>query len=403
MSRRRVSIRDVVEGDLCVGCGACTVEGGGLSAMTMSEEGFLRPAEGSRAWSQLDAEPICPGIALSHEQYAAAYHPLWGPIRTLSVGHALDPEVRFIGSSGGVLSAIALGLIESGLVSFVWQTRADPQDPIGNRSGPSRTRADVLAAAGSRYGPSSTLADLESALATGETFAFIGKPCEIAALRKLAKHDERIDAQIPYKLSFFCAGVPSRRATVEVIEALNSRLDDVRSLRYRGEGWPGLVRVTRNDGSTQTMDYNASWGKILNRKLQFRCKLCPDGTGEFADIACADAWFGKDGYPDFEERDGRSLIVARTAAGEKLVAVLVERGLIASSSIDIASLEAMQPYQAARKKSVLARCSALAVSRRLTPRFSKFGLLGLSLKGDWLAQARNFRGTWRRLRSKAPR
>src|SRR3712207_7050821 len=38
-----------------------------------------------------------------------------------------------------------------------------------------------------------------------------------------------------------------------------------------------------------------------------RCKICPDGTGEFADIVCADAWYGKDGYPDFAEREGRSL------------------------------------------------------------------------------------------------
>lgn len=51
------------------------------------------------------------------------------------------------------------------------------------------------------------------------------------------------------------------------------------------------------------MSYNESWGNILGKYLQKRCKICPDGIGEFADIVCADAWHGdKSGYPNFEEK-----------------------------------------------------------------------------------------------------
>jgi coenzyme F420 hydrogenase subunit beta len=45
-----------------------------------------------------------------------------------------------------------------------------------------------------------------------------------------------------------------------------------------------------------------AWGEELSNHLQFRCKICPGGTGEFADVVCAGAWYGKDGYPDFTER-----------------------------------------------------------------------------------------------------
>ena len=50
------------------------------------------------------------------------------------------------------------------------------------------------------------------------------------------------------------------------------------------------------------MSYAQSWGEILTKHVQFRCKVCPDGSGGFADVACADAWYGDErGYPSFEE------------------------------------------------------------------------------------------------------
>jgi coenzyme F420 hydrogenase subunit beta len=294
------------------------------------------------------------------------------------------------------LSAVAIGLVETGMVSFVWHTRASEDDPIGNVTGASRTRAEILAAAGSRYAPSCPLAGLEDALATGEKFAFIGKPCDVAALRNLAKIDARIGRQIPYMLSFFCAGIPSRHATVAVLAALDTNPDDVKAFRYRGEGWPGLAQVTRRDGTTRSMDYNTSWGTILNRQIQFRCKLCPDGTGEFADISCADAWYGKDGYPDFEEREGRSLVVARTEAGVRLLSAIMQSGHLATSPLDIAEIADMQPFQAARKRSTFVRRLALLARGRLVPRYAGFRLVGLAIRDNWIRQARNFVGAWRR-------
>jgi len=396
MSDQNLSIRDVVNANLCLGCGACAVGHGGVSAMRLSDEGYLRPST-DVALDRQDALAVCPGVALDHEASATPYHSLWGPAKRVLTGHCTDPEVRFVGSSGGVLSALAIALVESKQVAFVLQTRADPDDPIGNLTSASRSRADILEAAGSRYGPSSPIAGLDEALATGETFAFIGKPCDAAALRKLARIDERVRRQIPYIMSFFCAGIPSRKGTVAVLRALDTDEKDVRSFRYRGEGWPGMARVTRQDGSTQAMDYNSSWGTILNRHLQFRCKICPDGTGEFADISCADAWFGKDGYPDFEEREGRSLIIARTEAGERLLSQLEASGALSVSALDSATIEAMQPYQAARKRFVLARSLAVRLRGRLAPQFHGLHLWSLALGSSWYRQLRNFAGMLRRL------
>lgn len=187
---------------------------------------------------------------------------------------------------------------------------------------------------------------------------------------------------------------------MEVVRKLDTDLTDVKSFRYRGEGWPGVARVVRHDGSTSTMNYNSSWGTILNRHLQFRCKVCPDGTGEFADIACADAWYGSGGYPDFEEREGRSLIVSRTEVGERLLRRMEDSGYLAMVPLDIREIEAMQPYQANRKRNVPARSLALMLAGRLTPRFRRFGFVGLVLSHSWVDQFRNLIGTLRRVLGK---
>lgn len=397
------TLAGIVDNGLCLGCGGCVaaIRRDDLR-MTMTPEGYLRPTPVplDRAQRQV-LDTVCPGHALHGHQHRGDYHPLWGPVSDCATGHATDPEVRHRGSSGGVLTALAIGLVRSGEVDFVVATAADDDDPINNRSDARGDRDAILRAAGSRYAPSSPLAEIDRHLATGKRFAFIGKPCDVAGLARMARRDPRIDAQVPYRLAFFCAGVPSRHGTMAVLDKLGVRHDDCVRFQYRGDGWPGLARAERRDGSVESMDYNSSWGSVLNRHLQFRCKICPDGTGEFADIACADAWYGKDGYPDFAERDGRSLIVVRSEAGRRLFARAQAEGWIAADPLPIDEIARMQPYQVARKSNVAARLAAVAAARRTWPSYRGLALLRLMLTSDKVAQLRNALGTFKR--SRGPR
>lgn len=397
------TLTEIVDNGLCLGCGGCVaaIDRPDL-VMRMNEAGYLRPAPVALTAPEREVlDQVCPGRALEGHDRQPDYHPLWGPIRTLATGHAIDPEVRYRGSSGGVITAIALGLVAAGKVDFVLTNAAAEDDPISNATGPKADRVALLASAGSRYAPSSPLAAVKHHLDTGARFAFIGKPCDVAGLARLAKTDPRIDEQIPYRLAFFCAGVPSRHGTLAVLKALEVAYEDVATFQYRGEGWPGLARARRHDGSEASMDYNASWGTILNRHLQFRCKICPDGVGEFADLVCADAWYGKDGYPDFGERDGRSLIVARTARGQALYDLAVAENWIATEPLEVGEVAKMQPYQVSRKRNALARIAGLFGARRVRPHFRKLALGRLSLSTPFPQQFRNATGTFKR--SRGPR
>lgn len=397
-------IDSVTRNGFCTGCGLCeSIAPVGSIQMHLSAEGYLRPVV-LKVLPELATQTIaatCPGIKVEHLPGTRGQHPIWGPIISANTGHAVDPEVRLEGSSGGVISALVIHLLESGQVDFVAQIAVSKQDPLLNALQISTSRSDILHAAGSRYSPSAPLQGLRELLITGKRFAFIGKPCDVAALRQYGEQNPAVKSQIPYMLSFMCAGIPSIRGTHEVITALGATREKVVSFRYRGDGWPGMARATHDNGESFEMDYTTSWGTILNKHLQFRCKICPDGTGEFADVVCADAWYGKDGYPNFEERDGRSLLLARTAIGRALVEAAMVTNTIAVTPLPADEIAKMQPYQVDRKQLVLGRRIATRLAMGRAPHYPNMGLLCASMQAKPIHWLRSAWGTYKRIKQEA--
>jgi len=389
----------VRRGDLCAGCGACAAIAPGRVRMT-EERGLLRPEETAPLGAAEDAAiaRICPGLALEQDAEDRPDHPLWGPVIGVYAGHATDPALRHAGASGGGLSAVLVHLVESGAVDAVIQIAPDPDDPVANTTVISRTGEEIRAAAGSRYAPSAPLAGLGPLLESAERYAFVGKPCDVAALRSWAREEPRIDRRIPWMLSFFCAGVPRRAGAEEILERLGVAPADVAGFRYRGNGWPGRATARLADGTERTMSYAESWGGILSRHVQFRCKICPDGTGGFADLVCADAWeTDARGYPLFEERPGVSLVMSRTERAEALLREAASAGRLALGPFPTEAIAAIQPGQTGRKRVLLARLGAIALCLRPVPRYRGFQLWRAARGAGRWALLRNFLGTCRRI------
>ncbi|MEY4979188.1 MAG: hypothetical protein RLZZ352_1458 [Pseudomonadota bacterium] len=367
--------------------------------MQLASDGFLRPVQ-LRELSDQEAKQfnaVCPGVTVQHKTRGPEFHTLWGPIVKLQTGFATDEEVRFKGSSGGVLSALAIYLLESGKVNGVLHIAPDDQEPFTNRSQISQSRSDVLNGAGSRYAPASPLDRVRECLNTEGVFAFIGKPCDVAALRAMSHQFPAVTQKFPYMLSFMCAGTPSLQGTHEVVKHLGFEPDQVVKFRYRGNGWPGMARAETADGRFSEMDYDSSWGQILNRHLQFRCKICPDGTGEFADVSCADAWHSDEkGYPVFTETSGRSLIVARTKTGQQLVDALQSQKRLDADSIAVAEVSLIQPYQKNRKQALLSRMIGFRMGGQKVSKYSNFDLLRASAGLSLRSHLKNAVGSWLR-------
>lgn len=390
----------VVKGRLCSGCGVCAGLAPAQVQMREMAPGYNRPLQNApvpQAVEELIAN-ACPGAVVAPWPAGPNVDPYWGPWRQVLTGYAMDERVRYEGSSGGVLSALLIHALNSGMVDRVVHIHPDPSSPTRNLLVSSRTPDEVLAGAGSRYVASSPLADIGAQLEEGGRFAFVGKPCDVSALRMLARLDSRVSAIAPLALSFFCGGMPSHAGVERILDTMGVEQNEVATFRYRGQGWPGTAAATTRSGEVVEMSYAESWGAHLSKEVQFRCKICPDAVGGGADLACADAWYGDAaGYPSFDEADGRSLIIARTSVGEELLQDALRARVVTAEKLDLAEIERMQPSQASRKRMVRARTAALSLT--LQPQPSMRGLMVREASGRAGAvdQLRNVVGTVRRI------
>lgn len=397
--RDRTALGRVARGDLCAGCGACAAVAPGAISMQQDRAGYLRPVQTAEISPIQDGliAAICPGLGQIADHSGGFVDPLWGACLTQHQAAATDPALRYAGASGGVLSALASWLIAAGHVQAVLHITADPDRAAGNIATLSRGYANILAAAGSRYAPAAPLAILPDLPTDLQRLAFIGKPCDAAALRALAAHDPAVAARFPVILSFFCAGTPSMVGADALLAALQTHPDEAATLRYRGHGWPGMARVTRKDGTTAAMSYQNSWGRILSRHLQHRCKICADGTGSLADIVCADAWASdKNGYPLFTEAEGQSLVIARTPFGADLLQQAIIAGALSLSGAAPPDLAVIQPGQRNRKQALLARLAALRLAGRPVPQYRGYQLRAAARQAPLMFHLRQFLGTLRR-------
>lgn len=361
--------------------------------------GFLRP----RQYRQLDditegkIAELCPSLHLQLPQERQG-DPFWGRIEASFLGHATNPKLRHQAASGGALSALVLYLLEQKEIDGIWQIQADPAEPLRNRSVLSTSLEEVITAAGSRYAPSAPLADIGNLLDSDKRYAVIAKPCDIAALRSWARFDPRIDQHFPWMFSFFCAGVPSVQGSNAILKTLGVQAEELVRFRYRGFGWPGKTTAQTRDGKVAAMDYDQAWGGHLTKYLQTRCKICPDGVGQFADISCADGWhLDCNDRPIFDERSGQSLIFARNAKSATLLQQAAAAKALELRPTTLNKLHQIQPGQSFRKSHVAARLLAMRITGFPAPRFYGFGLAQAARNVPRASRLRNFLGMARRM------
>jgi coenzyme F420 hydrogenase subunit beta len=371
--------------------------------MEIDPDGFRRPVRRADSAQQRPGAArlfaqVCPGRRVSSSRPPGSVrHPMLGPLVGVWEAWAAEPEMRYRGSSGGVLTALAAWLTEIGEVTELIGAAAERSDPRRTVSVSITDRDSALRAAGSRYAPVSVLAHA-NALQPGT--GLIGKPCEASAARALLTLlPARDDARSPVLLSFFCAGTPSQRATEQLVGDLGLAAQvPLRRLWYRGRGWPGRFTAEATDGRRVSASYDESWGRTLGPAVQWRCKICPDGVGESSDISAADYWDTDDrGYPTFTEDEGRSAVLARTARGQELLERAFAAGVLIGRPLDPERLAMVQPLQVTRRTRLIGRLLGSILAGRPVPRYRSFGLLRLG----WSEAADTVRtavGTYRRVR-----
>jgi len=273
-----------------------------------------------------------------------------------------------------------------------------PGAPYLNHTVLSTTRSEILERTGSRYAPASPCDGLQMIEDAPGPCVFIGKPCDVAAVQKAARLRPALDRNIGLTIAIFCAGTPTTRATLTLLRHLG--VEDpsrVVNLRYRGHGWPGRCVVTFMDGdgnlTERSLSYEESWG-LLARDKQWRCHICPDHTGEFADIAVGDPWHRvpQPGEP------GRSLVLVRTPRGRAILATARQAGTLCLEAAPPDVLWTARPGQKKDRGALWGRRLALCLLGLPVPRQTgfptfRFWLTELTVGG----KLRSILGTIRRV------
>ena len=357
-----LTVEQIVAAGLCIGCGLCrTIAGPDRLAIVMTPEGRERPSVRTpletATLERINA--VCPGTRVDGavpgtQSKDAATDLIWGPAEHLAIGYASDPEVRYRGSTGGVLTALGQYLLESRRAKFILHVAASKIAPMRSERRLSFDAASVLDAAGSRNGPAAALIDFASILDRAEPFALIGKPCDVSAVRNLARFDPRVDRHMRYALTLVCGGASELTKSREVLDHFGIVEEELSLFRYRGHGNPGPTRLETKDGRSFELTYQQMWADESTWRIQSRCKICPDAMGESADLVASDVWPG--GGPTGED-EGFNGIIVRTRRGRELYDAALAAGAIVESPrrVSFRDFDEFQPHQVRKKRAVWAR------------------------------------------------
>jgi coenzyme F420 hydrogenase subunit beta len=396
LSNGRNRFDDILRYDLCIGCGLCEAIGKKADyVMTLNEKGFYNPERRGKRNEKVEEQisAVCPSIQVHVPKFNDN---VWGKINGVYNTWSTDEEVRQRGSSGGAISALCIFLLENKMVDGVLHVGKVNGDTIENQLYVSKNKNEVLRNSSSRYAPAKVFNELVDIFeSSSDTFCFVGKPCDVAALKNYLNVNRQYINRISYYFAFFCAGMPSYNATSTLLKK-SGQVGLPHSLKYRGDGWPGFFEARYHSGATYKVSYEESWGEVLGRNLHYRCKICPDGIGLLADIVFGDAWETKDGYPDFEEREGKSILISRTLLGDRLIEMALGQKRIVVQQITRDRISKMQPYQHERRLVVGYRILAVQFLTMFIFKLKSTGYLNLMTKYPMYNGLRNSLGTIKR-------
>lgn len=398
-------ISTVVASNLCTGCGACAGLFPDFIGMVDDPKNGRRPVvsqttEGHRA--AFKAMAACAGAGSDWNDLTMRddVDRDWGPVLAAWEGWAGDSDIRHLGSSGGAVTALADFALGSGLASGIAHIAARADDPRLNECVVSTDRASLLRGSGSRYAQASAAEALGSIVSGDQAVAVVGKPCDIASIAKAVKSGAVSAQKIPVTIAVFCAGTPTLSATEALLDRLkvpeDGRLID---LRYRGKGWPGLMQAEweEQDGTrrvSEGISYSEGWGTILQSSRRWRCRICTDHTGAFADISVGDPWHAP---PKGSTDDGRSLIIARTERGRELVENAIREGTLVAESRPREIIARAQPNLQATHGAAWGRRMSLRAIGLAAPDDRGQKTFGLWLRLPLKQKIQSVLGTWKRV------
>lgn len=328
------TIENVIEEDMCVGCGACTVVSGGKVPVTIGRFGsYKADVVTSDSATRRAAGKVCPFSDESRNEDRIAEDTfseelpgldILGKYRGVYAGRLSDDGLLAGSSSGGLTSWVAQKLLEKGLVDgviHVGGSNTSSTELFAYQV--SYSVVEVLGKRKSAYYSTSFADAVQSIRGDGRKYAFTGVPCFVRAARLVCEQDDVLAGQIVYFLGLVCGHLKSAAFAKSLawqtgvapheLEAVDFRVKaPSRSSKDYDFGARGKAADELLTKPTRSL-IGGNWGHGMFQLNA--CNYCDDIFAETADIAFGDAWL-----PEYEmEPRGTNVLVTRNAVIDELV------------------------------------------------------------------------------------
>lgn len=348
-------IENVWDEGLCMGCGTCAgICSNNAIEIKESINGLYKPEVNDSRCSNCGlCIKVCPGLGIDFNMLNKLIFGKYpknsfvGNYITLFTAYSLDDKIRWNGTSGGLITSLLIFLLEEGIIDGVLVTKMSDENPLRPEVILARTREDIISASTSKYCPVAANIGLNQVLEEEGKFAVVGLPCHIHGIRKAEMIDKDLKNKIVLHIGLICSHTISFLGTEFLFRMYGIAKEDIKYLKYRGNGWPGGISIETKTGEHIFISYQEYW-KIFSLHFfaPIRCMLCYDGANELSDLSFGDAW-GLESNIDYM---GNSFVIGRSEIGIKLLNYACKNNKIHLCEIDDAKLLRLQQGEFFLKK-----------------------------------------------------
>ncbi|AYJ48096.1 Coenzyme F420 hydrogenase/dehydrogenase, beta subunit C-terminal domain [Rhodococcus sp. P1Y] len=329
------TIRLVLENDACVGCGACAVALPDVISMVDTGNGFQTAKISDTSTRSLEvASRICPFAdeSPSEDEHAQNEFPeletvdsVLGRYESVHYGRVANDLDVSKSSSGGLTTYVTNWLLENGDIDAVIHVGASTDGQLFDYK--LSTSGESEKTRKSNYYSCSMDRAIERVRETPGTYAFIGVPCYVTAVRNLMRADPILRERVKYCFALVCGHMKSSLFAESLAWQLGIIPPDLAGVDFRvksgsgtasGYGFSAWTATGRTEIADRSSDlFGANWGYgsfQLNA-----CNYCDDIFGETADATFGDAWL-----PEFEQNwRGTNIVVTR----DPKIARIIDEGV----------------------------------------------------------------------------
>jgi coenzyme F420 hydrogenase subunit beta len=327
-------VADVLQKDLCIGCGACTE----LCPYFKNYKGrtsmlFSCTNKQGRCYAH------CPKAEVDLDELSGfifgkpyAGNPL-GEYRKVLISKAGPNMSSGKFQSGGTVSALITYALREGMIDAAVLTDQKGLIPVPQLVSKPE---DVVHFASSKYMSAPTVSALHQAQEQGyQRVGVVGTPCQLTAIAKIRTNPLRKeDFQDPVGLTIglFCTWALDTR---NLLQFLSERVDIHKIEKMDIPPPPAeILIVTLDDGEIEIPLSE------IRELIPNSCSICPDMTAEWADLSAG----------VLEGKPGWNTLIIRTPKGEELVAKAEKAGFLITGEMRKENLEHLS-MAAGNKKS----------------------------------------------------